>query len=330
MSKRSRTITIVITETWTIRWGDVPSTDDPHEIHEQERSLTQLLTIRMETVNQIQANLIAYFRLFAGLPGVTFVDENVTWNVGGPGPHILRTYFPSAPDESGGIDQQIDDLIRQIGQAANSVDWFVFPSCYPPDLGERVAARGLAGGPDGAWTLVGQVGGPGGNWMVADLAALPSAPPVSECFHVEAVRNQAMLGEWLQVSLTGFGNPLPTPEEWDKSHFYAGYARHGFDKKASSLHYIGYLDDQPVTAATLLLAGGIAGLFDISTPPVFRRQGFGSAISRHLLQEAQAHGYQQAYVWSSALGKGVYPRVGFVPVALGMREYCWQKRALPT
>ena len=327
MSKRSRTITIVITETWTIRWGDGPPAGDPmHETHEQERLLTPLPAIRMETVNQIQANLIAYFRLFAGLPGVTFVDEQVTWNVGGPGPHILRTAFPSALEESGGIDQQIDDLIRRIGQSTGSVDWFVFPSCHPPDLGERVAARGLAGGPDGAWTLVGQVGGPGGNWMVADLAALPSALPVSARFHVEAVRNQAMLGEWLQVSLTGFGNTPPAPEKWGENYFYAGYARHGFGPDAFSLHYIGYLDDQSVTAATLLLAGGIAGLFDISTPPAFRRQGFGSAISRHLLQEAQARGYQQAYVWSSVLGKGVYSRVGFVPVALGMREYCWQTR----
>jgi GNAT superfamily N-acetyltransferase len=327
MSKRSRTITIVITETWTIRRGGVPPADETQdETHEKEKSLTQLQPVDVETVNRIQENLIAYFRVFAGLPGVTFVEEEVTWNVGGPGPHILHTHFPSDGVEPGGVDQQIDDLIRQIGQFADSVDWFVFPTCQPTDLGERVAAHGLAGGPDGAWTLVGQSGGPGGNWMIADLTALPDAPPVSDRFHIETVCNEAMLGEWLQVSLTGFGNQPPTPEQWAENYFYAGYTRHGFDTDASSLHYIGYLDDQPVTAATLLLAGGIAGLFDISTPAAFRRQGFGSAISWHLLQEAHRRGYQQAYVWSSALGKGVYPRVGFVPVALGMREYCWQKR----
>ena len=278
----------------------------------------------METVNQLQENLIAYFRVFAGLPGITFVEGEVTWNVGGPGPHILHAHFP--PDH---VDQHIDDLIRQIGQAANSVDWFVFPSCQPADLCERVAARGLAGGPDGVWELVGKVGGPGGNWLIADLTALPAAPTVSNRFHIEFVRNESMLGDWLQVSLTGFGGTPPPPEKWRENYFYAGYARHGFGAEAFSRRYIGYLDDQPVTAATLLLAGGIAGLFDISTPSAFRRQGFGSAISWHLLQEAHRCGYQQAYVWSSDLGKGVYQRVGFVPVALGMREYCWQKRPLP-
>lgn len=322
MNKPSRrTITVVITESWTLRWSGVqPAGETPSTIHEKEQSLTPLPAVHTETVNQIQENLITYFRIFAGLPGITFVEGEVTWNVGGPGPHILHTDF--SPD---GVDQQIDDLIRQLGGAANSVDWFVFPSCQPADLGERVAARGLAGGPDGVWELVGKVGGPGGNWMIADLTALPGAPGVSERFHVETVCNEAMLGEWLQVSLTGFGNTPPPPEKWAENYFYTGYARHGFSQEAFSLHYIGYLDDQPVTAATLLLAGGIAGLFDISTPSSFRRQGFGSAISWHLLQEAQRRGYQEAYVWSSALGKGVYQRVGFAPVALGMREYCWQK-----
>lgn len=286
--------------------------------------MTPLPAVRMETVNQIQANLIAYFRIFAGLPGITFVEGDVTWNVGGPGPHILHTHFPPAT-----VDQQIDDLIRQIGGAANNVDWFVFPNCQPADLGERVAARGLAGGPDREWHLVGQIGGPGGTWMIADLTALPVAPSVSERFHVETVGNEAMLGEWLQLSLTGFGNPPPPPEKWAENYFYAGCARHGFGAEAFSLHYIGYLGDQPVTAATLLLTDGIAGLFDISTPLAFRRQGFGSAISWHLLQEAQRRGYQQAYVWSSTMGKGVYQQVGFVPITLGMREYCWQKRASP-
>jgi hypothetical protein len=27
------------------------------------------------------------------------------------------------------------------------------------------------------------------------------------------------------------------------------------------------------------------------------------------------------------MGKGVYPRAGFVPVELGLREYQWQKRS---
>lgn len=270
--------------------------------------------------DQIQENLIAYYRLFAGLPGVTFVEQDVTWvaSKGIPGNQILRTRLPDKLDRST-VDQRLDELIRQIGQLTDAVDWFVFPSCQPADLGERVAARGLAGGPDSAWTLIGKIGGPGGNWMLADLAALAPAPAVDKQFRIKYVDNNAMLENWRQISAEGFGGG-------EYQNFYDAYARHGFGADAFSLHYIGYLGETPVTSSTLLLAGGIAGLFDISTPIAFRCQGFGSAITYAMLQEAQRRGYTDAYVWSSAMGKGVYPRVGFVPVELGLREYQWQKR----
>lgn len=277
--------------------------------------MNELSPIDPETVNQIQASLIAYFRIYAGLPGTTFVeDAHVTWNAGAPGSHVLRARL--SPDR---IDEQIDAIIRQMGQSTTRIDWFVFPSCQPADLGERVAVRGLAGGPDGEWTLIGKIGGPGGTWMLADLTALPPGPVVTEPFRVVQVENEQMLESWRQSSAAGFGGG-------DYQSFYAAYARHGFAEDAFSLHYIGYWGDQPVTSGTLLLAGGIAGLFDISTPLAFRRQGFGSAISWAMLQEAKKRGSTQAYVWSSPLGKGVYQGVGFVPIALGMREYEWQRR----
>jgi GNAT superfamily N-acetyltransferase len=277
--------------------------------------LNQLSPVNPEVVNQIQENLIAYFRIYAGLPGTTFVENaQVTWNAGPPGSMVFRARL--SPER---VEEQIDEIIRQIGQSTTVIDWFVFPSCQPAELGERVAARGLAGGPDGAWTLIGKIGGPGGNWMLADLTALPPAPLVAEPFHVVQVENTQMLETWRQCSAAGFGGG-------DYQDFYAAYARHGFASDAFSLHYIGYLGDQPVTSSTLLLAGDIPGLFDISTPPALRRQGFGSAISWAMLQEAKKRGYGQVYVWSSDLGKNVYRGVGFVPVALGMREYEWKKR----
>jgi predicted acetyltransferase len=86
------------------------------------------------------------------------------------------------------------------------------------------------------------------------------------------------------------------------------------------------LDDQPVTSSTLLLAGGIAGIYDVSTPAPLRRQGFGSAITWAMLQEARKRGYDYVYIWSSPMGKSVYSKVGFVAADFGIREYQWQKR----
>ena len=272
-------------------------------------------SVTPETVNQIQENLITYFRIYAGLPGTTFVENAyVTWNAGTPGSMVLRARL--SPEQ---LEEQIDEIIEQMGQSTTLIDWFVFPSCQPPDLAEQVAARGLAGGPNGEWMLIGKIGGPGGTWMLADLTALPPAPVMTEPFQVVLVENLQTLEIWRQCSAAGFGGG-------DYQEFYAAYARHGFADQAFSLHYIGYWGDQPVTSGTLLLAGGIAALFDISTPPTLRRQGFGSAISWALLQEAKKRGHTQAYVWSSNWGKNVYRNVGFVPIALGMREYEWKRR----
>lgn len=279
-----------------------------------------------EQVDQIQENLIAYHRVYIGNPDLLMVeDDEATWttNCGQPGNTVLRTRLPSD-----GLDQRIDDLVSQIGQSANQFDWFVFPSCQPASLGDRVTARGLAGGPDGSWQLAGKIGGPGGHWLLADLTALSPAPTVPTGFRIVQVRDDHMLCDWTRATLVGFAGVNDPGDELKEHPCYLAYARHGFGDDAYSLHYIGYLGEQMVTSGTLLLAGGIAGLFDISTPVAYRRHGFGSAISWWMMREAQQRGYDQAYVWSSNLGRNVYRGVGFVPTAIGLREYSWERRSV--
>ena len=265
-------------------------------------SQSRLSRSDIEKVDQMQENLIAYFRLFAGLSGVTFAEEDVTWFVNAkeePGNHILRTQI-----SGDSIDHRIDEIISQLSQYTDHIDWLVFPSCQPADLGKRLEARGMKGGP-------------GGTWMLVDLTSPPSTPSVPDNFRIKYVSDNKMLEEWKQVSAAGFGG--------DVQIYYDVYARHGFGADAFSLHYIGYLDDEPVTSGTLLLAGGIASVYDVSTPPALRRQGFGGAITLAMMQEAQNRGYQYAWIWSSPMGKSLYRKLGFVAADFGIREYQWQK-----
>jgi GNAT superfamily N-acetyltransferase len=257
----------------------------------------------VEKVDQMQENLIAYFRQFAGLPGVTFAEADVTWLVNAraePGNHVLRTRMTGDS-----IERRIDEIIGQFSQYADQIDWLVFPGCRPADLGKRLEARGMHGGA-------------GGIWMLADLASPHSAPTAPDNFRIEQVRNTAMLEAWKQVSAAGFGG--------DTQIYYDAYARHGFEADAVSLHYIGYVADQPVSSSTLLMAGGIASVYDVSTPPALRRRGFGGAITFATLREARNRGYQHAWIWSSQQGQSVYRKLGFVAADFGVREYQWCKR----
>ncbi|MAS38194.1 MAG: hypothetical protein CL610_29630 [Anaerolineaceae bacterium] len=257
---------------------------------------------RRDKARQIQANMIAYMRLFAGLPGMVMVDADTFWFVSGkpaPGNIILRTDWPTGDTET-----HIDTLCARISQHIDTIDWFVFPHDQPPDLGQRLAARGMPGGP-------------GGNWLWADLTAQRNAPAVPDSFRIEQVRDDSMMAAWVRVSEAGFGGDLGV--------FYEAYARHGYGPAAFSLHYTGYLGDVPVTSGTLLDAGYTASLYDISTPPAYRGQGFGSAITYAMMQVIRDRGYTDTWIWSSNMAKSVYQRLGYVEVDFGLREHTWRK-----
>ena len=113
--------------------------------------------------------------------------------------------------------------------------------------------------------------------------------------------------------------------ESDYQKYYDAYARHGFADDSVAVHYIGYFADKPVTSATLLLAGGIASVYNVSTPPCLRRQGFGSAVTYAAFHEAIKRGYETAFVQSSRMGVGAYRRIGFEIMDSGIREYQWKR-----
>ncbi len=268
-------------------------------------ALVPLDLSRTEKSRQIQENLIAYMRLFAGLPGITVHDEAESfWIVSGsaaPGSMILRANLPA--DDS---ERHIDALVEQVGRHIDQIDWMVFPGDQPADLGQRLAARGMPGGP-------------AGHWLWSDLKSLGAAPAVPEGFHIEQVRDDAALSAWVQVSEAGFGGDL--------APFYDAYARHGCGADTFSLHYIGYLGDTPVTSGTLLDAGGTASIYDISTPPALRGQGFGGAITHALMREIHRRGYADTWIWSSDMACSVYRKLGYVDAEFGVREHGWNKGA---
>jgi predicted GNAT family acetyltransferase len=92
------------------------------------------------------------------------------------------------------------------------------------------------------------------------------------------------------------------------------------------LHYIGYADDTPVTSGTLLDAGGCATIYDVSTPPAFRHQGFGRAITHTLMQQIRNLGYADTWIWSSHMAKRVYQKLGYIEVDFGLREHALHRR----
>lgn len=260
---------------------------------------------RSDLPGKIQDNLIAYMRLFAGLPGMVMKeqsgpDEDIFWFVShlpAPGDGILKVRWGEE-----GVEERIDRLFGEIGQHVEQIDWLIYPGDRPASLGRRLEARGMPGGL-------------AGNWLWADLTDLPPAPAAPDGFRIAQVRDDRAMGVWLAASEAGFQGELGC--------FYDAYARHGYGPGAFSLHYIGYLGDTPVTSATLLDAGGTAAVYDLSTLPDYRRQGLGGALTRFLLAETRRRGYAETWIWASNMARSLYKTLGFVDADFGIREHKW-------
>jgi ribosomal protein S18 acetylase RimI-like enzyme len=105
--------------------------------------------------------------------------------------------------------------------------------------------------------------------------------------------------------------------------------------------FLGLLDDVPVATVYLHLAavrtpgvsppvlpgpvsapGQSATVHYVVTLPEYRRRGIGAVMTEFALREARAAGCRSAVLTASALGAGVYRRLGFRETGL-VSTYVW-------
>ncbi len=255
---------------------------------------------RPDLIDFLRQNYIAYFRLFHGQHGVcVHDDEQVAWIVANrpPGNHILRSRFPVDS-----VEDRIDALLHDISARTEACRWLSFPGDQPHDLGERLVRRGL-------------VAGEGEYWMFRPLGELPRrACPVG--FRVARVLTGPDLRSWWTASARGFGTSQRAAQLW-----YDAYRRYALDADAYARLFSGIVGREVVTSCALILAGGIAGIYDVSTPRQYRGKGYASALVRHVLAAARTLGYSYAGLQTANEGK-FYRRLGF-EAGYREREFFW-------
>ena len=75
--------------------------------------------------------------------------------------------------------------------------------------------------------------------------------------------------------------------------------------------YLGEVDGEPVTTAVGLALGSFVGIFNVATPPAYRRRGYGAAVTARAVADGVAAGATWAWLQSSGAGYHVYNRLGF-------------------
>lgn len=76
----------------------------------------------------------------------------------------------------------------------------------------------------------------------------------------------------------------------------------------------GFIDGMPVARAMALVTGELAGVFNVTVRPGYRRKGFGTAITNAALAAGARDGATAAMLATTPMGYRLYRRLGFEPV----------------
>jgi ribosomal protein S18 acetylase RimI-like enzyme len=195
-------------------------------------------------------------------------------------------------DEVGPAAQRVVTRFAGVGRPFS---WWVCPGDRPLDLAGRLEALGLLRAES---ELAMSVTLP---LETAERSAL--VPGLS----VERARTVEDLAVFARINAENWEPPDASVEE-----FYRRSATELVAGESPFRFHVARLRGRPVAAVEVTLAGGVAGVYGLSTRSGDRRRGIGSAILRSALEAAEAEGMATAVLQAAPEGVGLYRRLGFV------------------
>jgi GNAT superfamily N-acetyltransferase len=178
------------------------------------------------------------------------------------------------------------------------------------DLPSMVLYPAGVAGPVAAWLLSRGYAAHGSMpAMAVDIARLA---PTSLPRGLEWVRvgTGAQARAWAEATASGFGIPVSLAARFSPVVLGADMA-----SDAQIQFYAMRRNGRIVSTSLLLLADGLAGLYNISTLAAERGRGLGAHMTAQTLRLAQALGYRVGVLQSSDAGHPVYQRLGFADCA---------------
>ena len=250
----------------------------------------------------MEANLCTLGRTVGQSPR-TWVDESPSLMAYLTGiPHPLFNGVLRADLQIEEADRVIEETLARFHACGVPMVWVTGPSSQPSDLGCRLQAQGLV-----------QVERPGVGTeelgMAADLLALNEAGPAPSDLTIQPVEAAVTGRHWAEAVRRGFDFPQEVADGW--------FDLHDTQSPHETLrHFVGLRQGEPIATASLLLDGGVAGIYNLSTVPDHRRQGIGTAMLLHACRAARAAGYRVGVLITCPAGASLYRRIGFAEQCL--------------
>jgi ribosomal protein S18 acetylase RimI-like enzyme len=221
-------------------------------------------------------------------------------NTGVPHPFfngVLRARL--APEQ---VEAAVDAATIYFRKRRTIWGWVIGPETQPPDLPQRLQARGLEGGHAGLG-------------MGIDLQAVQEGAAAPAGLGIVRVGDAETQAAFVSMYVTGFGMDAAVRAPMTALECSLGWR--------PDLHYrrfLGLLEGRPVATTALLLGEQVAGVYHVSTAPWARRQGIGRAMTCRALLEAREAGYRIAVLHASEAGARIYRALGFRECTI-LQEY---------
>lgn len=190
---------------------------------------------------------------------------------------------------------RIDALLDDLRGRAVPFTWWVTPSSLPRDLGRRLGGNGLVAG--GPWPAM---------MVRVDQLAEPTPVPGLE---IRRVTDPTTYKHYADT----FAPILSSSPDFTRV-FARASQRIGFGVDAPMIHYVGYLGGEAVATASLITAGGAAGIYNVTTVEAARGRGIGAAMTASAVRAGSERGMRFATLQASSMGRLVYERLGFAYV----------------
>jgi len=253
----------------------------------------------------IQENRRALHMLGCSLPGTDIRDDaEVSWCI----TDLREPFFNCVYRTNikrGHTDAVIEDAMSRARARHVGLWWFIGLDTRPAGIVKKLKARGFL--PD-------EVTG-----MALDLNKINRAV-CPEDLKITPVRDMETLKIWCRIAVIGFDTPEEIKEDWFK-----WYSDIGLKPDGPFRHYLGWWNGEPVATASLLLAEGVAGIYNVATLPGMRRRGVGINITCEPLQDALNAGYRIAILQASKQGRNIYHKTGFQDCCKLM-SYIWEPK----
>lgn len=149
--------------------------------------------------------------------------------------------------------------------------------------------------------------------MAADVTVAGFSAPAPRGLTIQPVTRADELRQYGAVIAALFGAR-------DEGHQVMTYfnllSRYPVNQFSALRSYIGTYKGEVVATGSLFVGQDTTGIYDIVTRDEYRRQGIGSAMFAHLIEEARQFRHRYAVLQASPDGIGIYRKAGFQPVGM--------------